>query len=152
MHPGGDSGMAVAPCVPYGLAPAVDSWDAFGFGRGDYVDGGDSSAGLGERKTRPFLPTRSAAVRLGELHMCALDLPAAESFFEIKIEAQESEDNINRRGSLSCVLGGPRVHDLLMNKFAVAQGQAPSHQFVVGGLFGGGGHGSECRGYAAHSS
>lgn len=82
----------------------------------------------------PFFAARTAAIRLSEAHVSKLHLTSRESVFQVEIQAEQREGNLDRLGFRGRVLCGPGVDDVLMKECCIAKAQSPGRQFLVGAL------------------
>ena len=122
---GGDGGVALVPGLPHRPAPAFDGLPALILGSGHDISGSNAAALFGERKTWPFLSSGPAAMRLGELHVGALNLASSQSSFQVEIQPEERKVKTDRRRFSGGMLRPPSIQDVLMKELAVAQSQSP---------------------------
>jgi len=111
---------------PDGTAPIVDGAIAVGSGRrGEHIENGEAAAILGEMDRRPD------AFKARHLHMHFLNLTTGKLFFEMEIEANETKDQSDGLGLVSCGLQGKGVRDVLEDKAGAAH--RVDVNLVVGG-------------------
>ena len=126
----GDYGLAIgAESSPDGAAPVVDRQVTLGSGRCcQHIGDGDGAPVIGQMDRRPF------SFCAPKLHVHALDLAARKLFFNVEIQAKQTEHNADRLALVVESLHGEGVHDVLQDEPRAAY-RVDVH-FVKGGANG----------------
>ena len=126
----GDDWVAFAKRVPNRAAPGIDRLVAPGSrGYSQDLGHGNGSAVFWQAKQRP------SPLLLCQAHVGPLHPPAGELLFDMQVEADQAERDLNRLGLFIRLLYREGIHHMLMNERRITARERVTAEFVEGVLF-----------------